>query len=154
MIQRIQSIYLLVVAILLVVSLCLPLGSYIGADFAVSSLSNWCVSAPAAADGSVARDYAPWALGAILTVVALLNFVTIFLFRHRILQIRMTIFGMVLLVGYYVTMVAFVLMLKGEASFTPSWTVCIPLISLVLDWLAVRAIGKDEVLVKAYDRLR
>ena len=48
----------------------------------------------------------------------------------------------------------FVFMLKGENSFAPSWTVILPLISIILDWLAIRAIGKDEMLVKAYERLR
>ena len=32
MIQRIQSVYLLLVAILLVVALCLPVGQFIGSD--------------------------------------------------------------------------------------------------------------------------
>ena len=52
--------------------------------------------------------------------------------------------------GFYM----FVLCLKGDASFVPSWTVCLPLISIILSWLAIRAIGKDEMLVKAYERLR
>ena len=30
----------------------------------------------------------------------------------------------------------------------------VPLVAIILNWLAIRAIGKDEVLVKAYDRLR
>jgi hypothetical protein len=46
-------------------------------------------------------------------------------------------------------------MLKEESmTFSPSWTVCLPLVAIILNWLAIRAIGKDEVLVKAYDRLR
>ena len=39
-------------------------------------------------------------------------------------------------------------------TFSPSWTVCLPLVAIILNWLAIRAIGKDEVLVKAHDRLR
>ena len=115
MIQRIQSVYLLVVTILIIICLCSPVGSYIGSDYSVSALTNLCLTM---ADGT--KDYAPWALFVILLVVAVLAF-----------------------------------MLKEESmTFSPSWTVCLPLVAIILNWLAIRAIGKDEVLVKAYDRLR
>lgn len=150
MIQRIQSVYLLVVAILLVVCLCTPVGSFIASDYSVSEFTNLSITAP---DG--VKDYAPWALFAILIVVALLAFVTIFLFKNRMLQIRLTIFSTILLVGYYATLVTFIFMLKGDTmTYSASWTVCLPLVAIILNWLAIRAIGKDEVLVKAYDRLR
>ena len=69
-------------------------------------------------------------------------------------QIRFTLFNIILAVGYYATLVTFVFMLKGESTFVPSWVVCLPFVGIVLDWLAIRAIGKDEMLVKAYERLR
>ena len=145
MIQRIQSVYLLVVTILIIICLCSPVGSYIGSDYSVSALTNLCLTM---ADGT--KDYAPWALFVILLVVAVLAFGTIFLFKKRMLQIRLTI-----LIGYYATLVTFIFMLKEESmTFSPSWTVCLPLVAIILNWLAIRAIGKDEVLVKAYDRLR
>lgn len=150
MIQRIQSVYLLIVTILLVVCLCTPVGSYIASDYSVSQFTNLAIIAP---DG--AKDYAPWALFAILLVAALLAFTTIFLFKNRMLQIRLTIFSTILLLGYYATLVAFIFMLKDETTtYTASWTVCLPAVAIILNWLAIRAIGKDEVLVKAYDRLR
>ena len=92
---------------------------------------------------------------AILVVAALLSFTTIFMFKKRMLQIRMTIFSTILLVGYYATLVTFIFMLKNDSmTFSASWTLCLPFIAIILNWLAIRAIGKDEVLVKAYDRLR
>ena len=65
MIQRIQSVYLLVVTILIIICLCSPVGSYIGSDYSVSALTNLCLTM---ADGT--KDYAPWALFVILLVVA------------------------------------------------------------------------------------
>jgi uncharacterized membrane protein len=100
------------------------------------------------------KDYAPWALFAILLVVAILSFVTIFLFKKRMLQIRLTIFSSVVLIGYYLALVAMVFMLADDTSFTPSWSVCLPFVAIILNWLAIRGIGADEALVKAYDRLR
>lgn len=149
MIQRIQTVYLLVVAILAVVMISLPVGSFVTPDYYMSELTNLALVSEEGVS-----DYAPWALFALQTVSAILALVTIFLYKKRMLQIRLTLFNMLVLVGYYVTLVIFVLNLKGDASFVPSWTVCLPLISIILSWLAIRAIGKDEMLVKAYERLR
>lgn len=149
MIQRIQTVYLLVVAILMVVMMSLPVGSFVASDYTATVFNNLSLVAP---DGTA--DYGPWAMFAILMVSAVVTLGTIFLYKKRMLQIRLTIFNIILLLGYYGTLVTFVFMLKGENSFTPSWTVILPLISIILDWLAIRAIGKDEMLVKAYERLR
>ena len=149
MIQRIQSVYLLVVTILMVVCMCSPVGSIIARTQEISEFGNLCITLP---DGT--KDYAPWALFVILLVVALLSFGTIFLFKKRMLQIRLTIFSSVVLVGYYLALVAYIFMLAENTSFTPSWTICLPFASIILNWLAIRGIGADEALVKAYDRLR
>ena len=150
MIQRIQSVYLLVVTILLIVCMCTPVGAYIAEDYSVSKFTNLCI---VSADG--VKDYAPWAIFVILVVAALLSFTTIFMFKKRMLQIRMTIFSTILLVGYYATLITFIFMLKDDSmTFSASWTLCLPFVAIILSWLAIRAIGKDEVLVKAYDRLR
>ena len=149
MIQRIQTVYLLLVAILMVVMMSFPVGNLIAADYTVTQFTNLALEA---ADGTV--DYAPWAMFALLLIIGVIALATIFLYKKRILQIRLTLFNIILLIGYYAVLIIFVLMLKGNNSFVPSWTLCLPLISIVLDWLAIRAIGKDEMLVKAYERLR
>ena len=150
MIQRIQSVYLLVVSILMVICMCNPVGSIIASTNEISEFGNLFITLP---DGT--KDYAPWALFVILLVVAVLAFVTIFLFKKRMLQIRLTIFSTILLIGYYITLIAFAfLMLPDDSSFSASWSVCLPFVAIILNWLAIRAIGADEALVKAYDRLR
>lgn len=149
MIQRIQSVYLLVVTILMVICMCSPVGSIIASTNEISEFGNLCITLP---DGT--KDYAPWALFAILLVVAALSFVTIFLFKKRMLQIRLTIFSSVMLIGYYLALVAYIFMLAEETTFSASWTICLPFVGIILNWLAIRGIGADEALVKAYDRLR
>ena len=149
MIQRIQSVYLLVVTILMIVCMCSPVGSIIANTNEISEFGNLCITMP---DGT--KDYAPWALFAILLVVAILSFVTIFLFKKRMLQIRLTIFSSVMIIGYYLALVAYIFMLAEETTFSASWTVCLPFVAIILNWLAIRGIGADEALVKAYDRLR
>ncbi|MBM6864360.1 DUF4293 domain-containing protein [Bacteroides caecigallinarum] len=149
MIQRIQSVYLLIVAILSVIVMSNPIGSFIAADNSIVEFTNLSLI-----DQSGVEDYKPWALFAILMISAIISLITIFLYRKRMLQIRLTLFNIILAIGYYVTLVTFVFMLKGESTFVPSWMVCLPFVGIVLDWLAIRAIGKDEMLVKAYERLR
>ena len=140
MIQRIQTIYLLLVTALLITSMCLPVGSFIGADAAMYVFKPLGVEM----NGTL---YSTWGVFGILLLSAIIAFATIFLFKNRMLQIRMTIFNSILLIGYYLTFLAFMFVLI-------SWALCLPLISIILNWLAVRAIGRDEVMVKAADRLR
>lgn len=149
MIQRIQSVYLLVVTILMIICMCNPIGSIIAADNQISEFYSLFISMP---DGS--KVYAPWALFAIQAIIAVLAFTTIFLFKKRMLQIRLTIFSSVMLIGYYLALVAYILMLAEDTTFSASWTICLPFVSIILNWLAIRGIGADEALVKAYDRLR
>lgn len=148
MIQRIQSVYLFIVAVLSIVSMCLPVGYFIGSDGSSATFTNLSV----VAQGQV--SHAPWALFVILLIVAILAFGTIFLFKRRMLQIRLTIFSTILLIFYYITFIVFIFMLKGDSSYRPAFGICLPIIGIILNWLAIRAIGKDEVLVKAYDHLR
>lgn len=120
MIQRIQSVYLLVVTILIIICLCSPVGSYIGSDYSVSALTNLCLTM---ADGT--KDYAPWALFVILLVVAVLAFGTIFLFKKRMLQIRLTIFSTILLIGYYATLVTFIFIVERRVYDIFSFMDCV-----------------------------
>ncbi|MDO4165182.1 MAG: DUF4293 domain-containing protein [Bacteroides sp.] len=151
MIQRIQSVYLLVVTILLFVAAFMPVGHFIGAD-GVSSY----VFKPLGVSLAGGEYQSTWGLFGILLLSAIIAFCTIFLFRNRMLQIRMTIFGSILLIGYYVAFFVFMFMLKDSlnATYQIGWALCLPVVCIILNYLAFRAIYRDEVMVKAADRLR
>ena len=151
MIQRIQSLYLLISAILGVVCLSMPLGQFLTAHSEpYAQLYNlWVKSLET---GS--HSFAPWALFALLLIATSLTFLDIFLYKHRALQMRMLSLCMILLVGYYAYLVFFVYMYKGDGSFIPSVTAALPFVCIVLDYLAFRGILKDEMLVRSLDRLR
>ena len=110
MIQRIQTIYLLLVTALLITSMCLPVGSFIGADAAMYVFKPLGVEM----NGTL---YSTWGVFGILLLSAIIAFATIFLFKNRMLQIRMTIFNSILLIGYYLTFLAFMFVLKKECYF-------------------------------------
>ena len=98
-----------------------------------------------------------WGLFGILFLSTVVAFCTIFLFRNRMLQVRMTVFNSILLIGYYAAFFVFMFMLKDDLeamSFQLGWALCLPAISIVLNYLSFRAIYRDEVMVKAADSFR
>ena len=124
MIQRIQSVYLLLVTVLLVVAICMPVGQFIGADGVTAHVFK--PLGVALADGGFQST---WGLFGILLLSALVAFCTIFLFRNRMLQIRMTIFSSILLIGYYIAFCVFMFILKGDLdamTFQLGWALCLP----------------------------
>lgn len=152
MIQRIQSVYLLLVTILLVVTLCLPLGQFHAA-------ANGLEAATFKALGVSLTDggyQSTWGLFCILLLSAVISLATIFLFRNRMLQIRMVIFSSLLLIGFYIVFGVFLYFLLDEFQhgFGVGIALCLPLVSLILNYLAFRGIYADEVLVKSADKLR
>ena len=71
------------------------------------------------------------------------------------LQIRLTIFSTILLIGYYATLATFYFYVERRVNDIFSFMDCMSAVGCHhFELLAIRAIGKDEVLVKAYDRLR
>ena len=139
MIQRIQSVYLLVVTILMVICMCNPAGSIIASTNEISEFGNLFITLP---DGT--KDYSTWALFVILLIVAGLSLSTIFLFKKRMLQIRLTIFSIVMMIGYYLALVAYIFLLAEDTTFSASWSICLPAIGIILNWLAIRAIGAED----------
>lgn len=151
MIQRIQSVYLLLVTVLLMMAMCMPVGQFIGADGVTSHVFK--PLGVTLADGTFQST---WGLFGILLLGALIALCTIFLYRNRMLQVRMTIFSSLLLVGYYIAFFVFMFVLKDDlnASFQLGWALCLPLVAIILNYLAFRGIYRDELMVKAADRLR
>lgn len=152
MIQRIQTVYLLIVTGLLITAMCLPIGQYIAVDGITAYIFK-----PLGVTLSDGTSQSTWGLFGILLLSSIVAFCTIFLFRNRMLQVRMTIFNSILLIGYYVAFFVFMFMLKsdlGAVSFQLGWALCLPAISVILNYLSFRAIYRDEVMVKAADRLR
>lgn len=87
-------------------------------------------------------------------IIAALHLVAIFLYKKRILQIRILAFTIILLLGlcgmfFYFTYASF-----DEVKVAFKVAVALPIVCIILDWLAIRAIGKDEALVRSLDRIR
>jgi hypothetical protein len=104
----------------------------------------------------IVAEHHPWALTTIMGITGVLEIMGIFLFRKRALQMRLCTFCIILLVGWYVALVAFAYImgdgLVGE--YRPEVWAAIPAINAILLYLAFRGILHDEMLVRSLDRLR
>ncbi|MDT0293265.1 DUF4293 domain-containing protein [Mesonia ostreae] len=136
MIQRIQSIYLFLIIIII------GLGSYF--------LSLWTNES----GESVYIIDRLYVLGA-FALSAVLALISIFLYKNRKLQFvvnRLNIILNFILLGFFVY---WSLMVPGEMQISENGIgMFLPIISIVLLVMANKAIKKDEALVKSVDRLR
>ncbi len=150
MIQRIQSLYLLLSVVLSTTCLARPIGHLLTADSEHrATLYNLWISLDTGG-----HLLSPWALFALLCIASALTFIAIFLFKYRALQMRVTSLCMLLLVGYYIVFIIFAHIFSGDGSFRPTLSAALPLVSLVLDYLAFRATLHDELLIRSLNRLR
>ncbi|MCL1936935.1 MAG: DUF4293 domain-containing protein [Candidatus Azobacteroides sp.] len=94
-----------------------------------------------------------WFLIGESALTLILSFGAIFLYKKRILQMRLCTGIWILQFLFYIT---FFLEVRNatETVVVWQWPVIIPLIICILDVLAIRAIKKDEKLVRSLDRLR
>lgn len=154
MIQRIQTLYLLVVTAMMACTLFLPIAYFNVAGDTTYTLTAFSMNG---ITGPI------WLVGVLLAVATLLPFVTIFLFKNRKIQIGLCAAEFVLQLGTLLVFALFFWVLMPQAvsevgvelvSKNFGWAAVLPIASMPLTYLAGRAILKDEVLVKSLDRIR
>ena len=161
MIQRIQTVYLLLVAIWGILTLCFPIMGICSPDvglskiYALGSLCCTCMGV-----GAI------WSklFGVMALLVPILALVTIFMFKKRTLQIKLSIAIVLLILLFYLFSILFLTISYRHISEIPhlygSFSLNLPLafffnaIGLVLSILAIVAIRKDENMVRSLDRIR
>lgn len=152
MIQRIQSLYLLAVAALMVTAVLTPLAYF------VAGAEEYLLYAFALKGGET--SYSTIYMGVVVALAAIIPFVTIFCYKNRMLQIRLCAVELVLLVGSVIFMAIYYYLgsrMFSQLEFnTQGFRIAIisPVVSLILDYLAIRAIFHDEMLVRSLDRIR
>lgn len=125
MIQRIQSVYLFFVFCLMAMLAFIPFSS------------SWMVTIEAG-------------------IIAVFSVITIFLYKNRSLQIKMSYLLLLLLILVYALYFIFNWKPQPIAEFFRQigYSFVFPLIAIVLVYLAIRGIRKDEKLIRSLDRLR
>jgi len=151
MIQRIQSVFLLAVAVL---SGLLMAGDLIILDNGTGTLFSVSFAGLGEVGGKFLQRL--WPLSVIIALVPAMALVAIFLFKKRNLQMRVTMFIVLLSIGTLILGAFYIYMFDRKIEVSLIWKVkaLFPLISAILAGLAYRKILQDDLLVRSYDRLR
>lgn len=164
MIQRIQTIYLLLIATIT------GLLIYINPSFLeIEGYGVWTNSEK----GSINLHFnsVKWFIGDelvntttlqlatfTLAVICGLAFISIFLFKNRKLQIMLTAFNYIFILVLYILMVYYGFKYSGQVDQEVQVDMAIglffPLFLPIFNYMALRRINYDEVLVRSTDRLR
>ena len=155
MIQRIQTLYMFLTAVIMGLMIFFPAGYIIAGGEEYGLRAFWLEPV-----GGGERIYT-WGLGIIISAAALLPLVNIFLFKKRLIQYRLCMSEFALLLGAQI--IALLFFYKLAAAFADQFeisatTLAVPMffpaIALLLNWLALRGVKKDILLLKSLNRIR
>lgn len=95
-------------------------------------------------------EYTPFLVFTIVTFA--LSFITLFLWKNRMLQMRICVYNMLILLGYQ-GWIAYMFFQRPENTAF-SITAVFPVVAGILVFLAFRFIGRDEAIVQSMNSLR
>ncbi len=152
MIQRIQTLFLILALMFLSLMFAFPYATFIDPE-AVSYVFDFS-GIYGQQDANMVINILP--LQILIIMVPVLSLVSIFLFKNRMLQMRLCVFNMLLIVGMLILMAYYIFYIKGELSAQVYYkvTLLFPFISVIFTWLAFRSIRRDELLIRSIDRIR
>ncbi len=164
MIQRIQTLYLLAATILMTIMLFNPIFSFEtlgGENTQIFKLMPFGIEGKMA--GVDISDILSTAyMGVLMVINLVISFFTIFLYRHRMLQVRLCFISMIMslgvqiFIGYYIMLAqGFTASLEGEVTpLTYSVSDVFPLVSIILTYLAFRGVIRDEMSIRSLNSNR
>lgn len=147
MIQRIQTVYLAISTFLVGLLFLIPF-----AELAKDGMIYLFDYRGISLDGAI--KYNGLSIAILIAVLVILHAVAIFNFKKRVQQIRMLVLAILLLLGLFGLFFFFIHFAIGDAQVSYKVSAFFPLIVIILDYLAIRAIGKDEALIRSIDRIR
>ena len=150
MIQRKQTLFLLLAVVLGVVTLCLPVASVYDQGLCTASIYNllWL-------DAQGAAHYDVCYLFVLLLLASSLSLLTVFLYKRRPLQAALCLVDMLLFLVWYVALVVVSKQLSPDAlNFQLALPAALPAVSIILCFMARKGVVADERLVRSMDRLR
>lgn len=153
MIQRKQSLFLFIGAVVMALLYFFPIAEFMVAN--TDYYFNYIEIASVAGNSKkvVSNTYPVTVL---LSLVIGISIITIFLFKNRNLQMRLTTINMLLKVGFLILIVFYIYEIGDafESKHYLQLSFVFPLIALILDFMAYKGIQKDMNIIKSYDRIR
>jgi hypothetical protein len=147
MIQRIQTVFILVAELLVASLYTLKF-----ADLSVNGELHTFMANGIFKGENLVFNGLP--IMVLIGLIVFLHIVVIFLYKKRILQIRILVFTIVLLLGLFGLFFYFTYAGFTGATVAFKAPIVFPVLAIILDYLAIRAIGKDEALIRSMDRIR
>jgi len=150
MLQRIQTLFLLLAAAAMLVASVTPLAFFIyeGDKVTLEAMGVYL-------DGTL--NDSTWGQFALGMVSSVLSLITVFLYKQRMQQIRLSVFNVLLMIGFYLYFgfIIYKLLPMETLEFQKVGVgIIMPMIALILTILAIRNIGADEALIRSLNRLR
>ena len=143
-----HHLYMLLAIVALIVCMCSPaLITFVYQDLSFVSMSNFALHGVSAGQVEATSSAASCALGVLLIVSVLASVFTMFvsLFQNYALQKRSAIFNCCVLAGYYIVLLVFVLILRGDIRVVDlNWQICLPLVALILSAMSFSSIRLTE----------
>lgn len=98
-------------------------------------------------------------LAVVLGLIGFLSFVTIFLYKRRMVQLRLIRFGLLMNIVYLALVFFYYVpeledIIQTNADYISEPGIYLALVSVIFFILALRFIRKDEKLIRSADRLR
>jgi hypothetical protein len=152
-VQRVQTLYLLMVTVLVSMTAVLPLVDLIGNDKKVYYQNALGVFETI---GEGAKVDGTFSLQLILLLVVILVAIAIFSFRNRIFQLRVSYVCAALIALFYALFFLYETSIQTAFNAVANYRIALalPSVALILIWLAIKGIKRDEELVKSLNRIR
>jgi glucan phosphoethanolaminetransferase (alkaline phosphatase superfamily) len=101
--------------------------------------------------------FSTWGLFIIGNISAVLSVLIVFIYKKRMLQIRLAGMNLFIILGYY-GLIAFYFLKRNTEVVSTFENVGIgmitPFVAIVFTYLAIRKIGADEALIRSLNRIR
>lgn len=157
MIQRIQTVYLILVAVLMTLAAVLPVAEYFDAAKNIVYQLDMRGFVQLNPDGTFLSAISTNPVTFIFGIILVVTIMTIFKYKNRKQQFRLCTINFLLILIYTIVLAVVIFVGKNKLVGT-ELTLKIPavfsIVALILNYLAMRGIAKDENLVKSMDRLR
>ncbi|MFV0365439.1 MAG: DUF4293 domain-containing protein [Mangrovibacterium sp.] len=148
MIQRIQTLYMLLSSMLIGLLFALPFAEIADATNQIYEFNAFGI------EGNAGLLQNGWAVSLLIGIILILQVAAIFLYKNRILQMRMLTFAILLALGLTGLLFFFVLKSFDDVTISYHMAMSFPIVAAILNYLSIRAIGKDEALIRSVDRIR
>jgi hypothetical protein len=159
MIQRIQSLFLLAAGACSIFLIFYPISRMVFGDDIFANFFSYGFKN---ASWPYEKFMSTYPVLIITSVSGLLSLITIFLYRNRILQMRLCVYNILITLGLIIIIFYYYFAVKRGALGKElalerhhfSFAVMLPFVNVILLFQAFRAIRRDDLMVKSYDRLR